>query len=117
VRTQPYAPSHPSEAEGLAHTLSRMLPHHCFRFKVLLAIVRSPACPIATDPYFSERATRRTRLAAAAEHACVYVACTCKAEFDSGSDFKTRAYRKENFEQQTLGVFFSMRAATRCAKE
>jgi hypothetical protein len=79
--------------------------------------VRSNTCPIHNDPFFSQRAAKLARVAAAAEHASVYIAFACKADMDSGSDYRYSATCKENFEQETLGVFFSVNAANRCAKE
>ena len=46
----------------------------------------------------------------------VYLAITAKSECDSGSDYNYSRYRRENFDQEILGVFFSLNAANRCAK-
>jgi len=46
----------------------------------------------------------------------VYLAITSKSECDSGIDYNYSRYRRENFDQEILGVFFSLNAANRCAK-
>ena len=48
--------------------------------------------------------------------ACVYLAITSKSEADSGSDYRYSRYIKDNFDQEILGIFFSLATANRCAK-
>jgi hypothetical protein len=52
------------------------------------------------------------------KHASVYMAITCKSELHDERDFPRRSDLdlKENFDQEILGVFFSLAAANACAK-
>jgi len=50
-----------------------------------------------------------------ARGACVYIAHACKSELDSGSDFQSY-YFKENYDHETLGMFFTLARANQCAK-
>ena len=49
--------------------------------------------------------------------ASVYVVCRCKADFDSGSDYRFSASCKDEFDTEVLGVYFDRRAANRRARE
>ena len=52
----------------------------------------------------------------AAPHAHVYLAITSRSEADSGSDYRRLRYVKENYDQEILGVFFSLALANDCAR-
>jgi hypothetical protein len=41
---------------------------------------------------------------------------TCKSEFDSGSDYKYSRHCKDKYDEEILGIFFSLAAANRCAR-
>jgi hypothetical protein len=49
--------------------------------------------------------------------ACVYLVFHCKADQDSGSDHWASSRCKENFDEEVLGVFFSLTNANKCARE
>lgn len=87
-------------------------------YKVLCRIASSPQNPISgPDQRHRERLARRQRYADQMEHASVYIALHCKSEMDSGSDFRRSYYVKDNFDQEILGVFFSVTQANECAKD
>ena len=89
-------------------------------FKVLRRVARSSQEPICGPAPGHSRADRRAasrRRSEMLEHASVYLACACKSELDSGSDFMVSMYVKDNYDQEILGVFFSKQMANQCAKE
>ena len=47
---------------------------------------------------------------------CVYLAFACQSELDSESDYRRSAMCKDKFDEQLLGVFFSVAQANKCAR-
>ena len=47
--------------------------------------------------------------------AVVYIAFTCKSEFESG-DYRYSYFHKDKFDEEMLGVFFSLEQANKCAR-
>lgn len=85
--------------------------------KVLLRIRNSKNSPIPSPSREHLEAQRRirTQQIQIARGACVYIAYACKSE-PGGGDFSYSPSTKDNFDEETLGVFFSRRQANVCAK-
>ena len=45
----------------------------------------------------------------------MYIAFTCKSEFESG-DYRYSYFHKDKFDEEMLGVFFSLEQANKCAR-
>lgn len=87
-------------------------------YKVLRRVKQSCQNPIqGPSAAHLARVARHRQLAEQMDHASVYIAYTCKSQLDSGSDYRRSYYTIDSFEQETLGVFFSKRAANQRAKE
>ncbi|GAX13083.1 hypothetical protein FisN_2Hh591 [Fistulifera solaris] len=85
--------------------------------KVLYRIRQSRDIPIPPpSAQHLERVARRERLADQMEHASVYVAFACKSELNSGSDYYRSQFVRDKYDQEVLGVFFSLKEANLRAK-
>jgi hypothetical protein len=68
---------------------------------------------IAPNPVYIKRNAKRHRIENLKQQdICVHVVLTCKSESDSGS-----AYVKDNFDQEILGIYFTLTKSNKCAKE
>jgi hypothetical protein len=73
---------------------------------------------IAPNPVYIERDAKRRRTENLKQQDIyVYVVLTCKSEGDSGSDYRYSAQVKDNFDQEILGIYFTLTKANKCAKE
>lgn len=86
---------------------------HCCK-----VLVESTKRIIAPNPVYIERDAKRRRTENLKQQdICVYVVLTCKSESDSGSDYNYSAHVKDNFDQEILGIYFTLTKANKLAKE
>ena len=83
--------------------------------KVLHRIRNSRESPIP-GPSQQQIQQQINRAAQFRRGAYVYLAITSKSEVDSGSDYRYSQNINDNYDQEILGVFFSLTAANQCAK-
>lgn len=82
--------------------------------KVLRRIVSSTDSPL---PVAGPNTRRQEQDRQFARGAYVYLAISCQSEIDSGSDYRRSHTCKSNFNQEILGLFFSLRKANQCARD